>query len=179
MMEHYTTIKALHVIFMVTWFAGIFYIVRLYVYHREAMDKTETERSILIPQFQLMQKRLWFAIGWPSAILCSVFAFTLLGLNSALLYQPYMQVKLGFVGLLICYHVFLHMLFNRFQSNGKLPSSIQLRFINEIPTVILIAVIFLIIQRSALGWVQGLIGILGVAILLSVAIKWYQRARKG
>lgn len=179
MMEYYTTIKALHLIFMVTWFAGLFYIVRLYVYHREANDKPEAERAILVPQFQLMQKRLWYAIAWPSAILCSLFAFTLLGLNTELLNQPYMQVKLVFVGLLLGYQVYLHLLFKRFQANTSLPSSIQLRFINEVPTVILIAVIFLIIQRNALGWVQGLIGILGVAILLTVAIKWYQRTRKG
>jgi len=177
-MEYYDTFKALHVVFMVTWFAGLFYIVRLYVYHREAQDKTEIEKNVLIPQFQLMEKRLWYAIAWPSAILCTLFAIIMLGLNTALLSLPYMQVKLGFVIVLLGYQVYLHFLFRNFQSNTNLPSSIALRFINEVPTVILIAVVFLIIQKTALGWMSGLIGILGVAIVLTFAIKRYQKFRK-
>lgn len=178
MIEYYNTFKALHVVFMVTWFAGLFYIVRLYVYHREAQDKNELERGVLIPQFQLMEKRLWFAITWPSALLCTVFALIMLGLNTNLLLLPYMQVKFGFVAALLGYQIYLHWLFRRFQSNTNLPSSITLRFINEVPTVILIAVVFLIIQKTTFGWVKGLIGILGLAVLLTVAIKWYQRYRK-
>lgn len=178
MMEYYFTFKALHVVFMVTWFAGLFYIVRLYVYHREAQDKSEVERAVLIPQFQLMEKRLWYAITWPSAILCTSFALIMLGLNTQLFTMPYMQVKLGFVAALIGYQIYLHLLFKRFQANTNLPSSIALRFINEVPTVILIAVVFLIIQKTALGWVSGLLGILGVAIALTIAIKRYQKYRK-
>lgn len=177
-MEYYFTFKALHVVFMVTWFAGLFYIVRLYVYHREAQDKPEIEKNVLIPQFQLMEKRLWYAIAWPSAILCTLFGIILLGLNTALLSMPYMQVKLGFVIALLGYQFYLHFLFRKFQFNTNLPSSIALRFINEVPTVILIAVVFLIIQKTALGWVSGLIGILGVAIVLTIAIKRYQKFRK-
>lgn len=177
-MEYYFTFKALHVVFMVTWFAGLFYIVRLYVYHREAQDKTEIEKNVLIPQFQLMEKRLWYAITWPSAIICTVFALIMLGLNTALLSMPYMQVKLGFVAGLLGYQIYLHFLFRKFQANKNLPSSIALRFINEVPTVILIAVVFLIIQKTALGWVSGLVGILGVAIVLTIAIKRYQKFRK-
>ena len=73
--------KALHLIFMVTWFAGLFYIVRLFVYHREASDKEEPEKSILIKQFKLMQKRLWYGITRPSAILIFVFALPMLYWN--------------------------------------------------------------------------------------------------
>ena len=65
-------IKALHIIFVVTWFAGLFYIVRLFIYQREAQDKPERERAVLTEQFKLMSKRLWLGITWPSAIITSI-----------------------------------------------------------------------------------------------------------
>ena len=74
-MEIYNTIKALHLIFVITWFAGLFYIVRLFVYHAEAKQKEDVEQRILVKQYQLMQFRLWYIITWPSAILASFFAF--------------------------------------------------------------------------------------------------------
>ena len=103
-MEYYNYIKSLHLIFVITWFAGLFYIVRLFVYHAEAKDKSEPEQSILIKQYQLMQYRLWYIITWPSAILASVFAFWLLLIMPQWLQQEWMIVKLGFVILLYLYH---------------------------------------------------------------------------
>ncbi len=174
----YTTIKALHLIFMVTWFAGLFYIVRLFIYHREAIDHPEPAKSILTSQFALMEKRLWYAITWPSAVLCTVFGVSMLVMEPLLLQLDYMHLKLGFVAALIVYHVATHSVFKRFQRNeSTLPSSIRLRFYNELPTVFLIAVIFIIIKKDSFSWISGLAGILGVAILLTVAIKWYQRLR--
>ena len=179
MAEVYLVLKALHIIFMVTWFAGLFYIVRLFVYHREAQDKIEVEQNILIPQYQLMQKRLWFAITWPSAILCTLFGFSMLYINSGLLSAGYMHVKLGFIFFLWVYQVYTHLLFLKLQRNERILNSIRFRFLNEVPTVILIAVVFLIIQRDSFNWIKGVVGILGIAILLTLAIKWYQRIRQG
>lgn len=174
----YTTIKALHIVFMVTWFAGLFYIVRLFIYHRAALADVEPQKSILASQFSIMEKRLWYAITWPSAILCTLFGVVMLYLNQGLLSQGFMHVKLAFVFALICYHVYTHFVFKCFQRNEVKHSDIFLRFLNEVPTVLLIAVVFLIIRRDTLSWVTGIIGILGVAILLSLAIKTYQRLRK-
>ena len=174
----YTTLKALHLIFMVTWFAGLFYIVRLFIYHREALDKTEPERGILTGQFRIMERRLWFAIAWPSAVLCTAFGFTMLHLEPALLHMGYMHLKLGFIALLWVYQVLSHRVFKRFQRNepGAM-SSMRLRFFNEFPTVVLIAVVFIIIKKDGFSWISGLLGVLGVAILLTLAIKGYQRFR--
>ena len=81
MVEYYNYIKALHLIFVVTWFAGLFYIPRLFIYHIEAAAKPSPDKEILSNQLKLMTKRLWYIITWPSAVLCTVFAIWLLLLN--------------------------------------------------------------------------------------------------
>ena len=98
-------IKALHIIFIVTWFAGLFYIVRLFIYHAEAEKKEEPAKSILQEQYRLMEKRLWYIITWPSAILASIFAFWMLYDQPMFLSMPWMHVKLTFVLALYFYLV--------------------------------------------------------------------------
>src|SRR6476646_9458212 len=102
-MEYYNYIKSLHLIFVVTWFAGLFYIVRLFVYQIEANGKSSPEREILQKQYAIMTYRLWYIITWPSAVLASIFGFLMLfgtSLGHAWLQMPWMHVKLGFVFLL-------------------------------------------------------------------------------
>jgi putative membrane protein len=97
-------VKALHLIFIVTWFAGLFYIVRLFIYQTEALEKPEQERLILKPQLDLMARRLWYIITWPSAVLTLIFGFWVLTYRWGYLQQEFMQVKLIFVLLLYVYH---------------------------------------------------------------------------
>ena len=104
MVDYYNYIKSLHLIFVITWFAGLFYIPRLFVYQIEAFYKPSPEKEILGKQLKLMAKRLWFIITWPSAILAVIFAIWLLILAPAFLQQSWMHVKLLFVFLLILYH---------------------------------------------------------------------------
>jgi uncharacterized integral membrane protein (TIGR00701 family) len=106
----YLVIKALHIIFVVTWFAGLFYIVRLLIYQREAHEKTEAEKSVLLPQLKLMSKRLWYGITWPSAILTGILGGTLLYQVPVFLSQPWMILKLILVILLYAYHGYTHVL---------------------------------------------------------------------
>lgn len=77
-MEYYNYLKSLHLIFVITWFAGLFYIVRLFVYQIEADAKPSPEREILQKQYKIMTYRLWYIITWPSAVLASIFAFWML-----------------------------------------------------------------------------------------------------
>ena len=156
-MEYYNYIKSLHLIFVITWFAGLFYIVRLFVYHAEAKDKSEPEQSILIKQYQLMQYRLWYIITWPSAILASVFAFWLLLIMPQWLQQDWMIVKLGFVVLLYLYHWKCQQIFNQLQKDEVNNSSNFFRLWNEGATLILFAVVFLVILKSAINWIFGVI----------------------
>jgi len=163
---------------VVTWFAGLFYIPRLFIYHIEASQKPKVEREILTPQLQLMTKRLWTIITWPSAILCTVFALVLLHLNPALLYQTWMQVKLGFIVLLFAYHFKNHLIYKQLQQDEIKYSSNYMRIWNEGATLILFAVIFLVILKSAVNWIFGVLGIFFLGVILMLGIKLYKRIRE-
>lgn len=177
MSDYYNYIKSLHLIFVITWFAGLFYIPRLFVYHIEAAQKPEPDKRILVDQLKLMTKRLWYIITWPSAILASLFAFWLLYIIPSWLQQDWMLVKLGFVILLYAYHYKCHLIFKELQSDTIKWSSNQMRIWNEGSTIILFAVIFLVIVRDAVNWIYGVIGIFLLGILLMLGIKLYKRIR--
>ncbi len=174
----YNYIKALHLIFVVTWFAGLFYIPRLFIYHIEASKKPSPDREILTKQLQLMTKRLWYIITWPSAVLCTFFAIWLLILMPGWLQQPWMHVKLGFVLLLILYHLRNHQIFKQLQRNEVNYTSNYMRIWNEGATIILFAVIFLVILRSAVNWIFGVVGIIGLGVLLMLGIRLYKKVRE-
>ncbi len=176
-MQYYNYIKALHLIFVVTWFAGLFYIPRLFIYHIEASQKASPEKEILAKQLQLMSKRLWIIISWPSAILCTLFAIVLLILNPGLLQQSWMHIKLGFVVLLWIYHLRNHMIYRQLQGDEVKYTSNYMRIWNEGATLILFAVIFLVVLKSAFNWIYGVIGILVLGVLLMLGIKLYKRIR--
>jgi len=176
-MEYYNYIKSLHLIFVITWFAGLFYIPRLFIYHIEAQDKDSTEREILSNQFKIMTKRLWFIITWPSAILATLFAVILLILQPVWLQQDWMHVKLAFVLLLFVYHFKCHQIFRQLQRNVFKWSSNQMRLFNEGSTLILFSVVFLVILKNSLNWIFGVAGIFVLGILLMLGIKIYKRIR--
>ena len=176
-MEYYNYIKALHLIFVITWFAGLFYIPRLFVYQIEAFQEEEPKKSIIGEQLKLMAKRLWFIITWPSAILASIFAFILLFMIPEWLQQPWMHVKLAFVVLLYAYHIKCHFIFKELQQDIVKWTSNQMRIWNEGSTLILFAVIFLVIVRDAINWIYGVIGIFLLSAMLMLGIRLYKRIR--
>jgi putative membrane protein len=176
-MEYYYYIKSLHLIFVITWFAGLFYIPRLFVYQIEAFHKPSPDKEILGKQLKLMAKRLWFIIAWPSAILATVFAIWLLILMPHWLEESWMQVKLGFIVLLILYHLKTHQFFKQLQRDDVRKTSNFMRIWNEGATFILFAVVFLVVLKNAINWVFGLLGILVLGILLMLGFKLYKRIR--
>lgn len=177
MLEYYNYIKALHLIFVITWFAGLFYIPRLFIYHIEASERPSPEREILTRQLQLMTKRLWYIITWPSAVLAVFFAIWLLILSPGFLQQPWMHVKLAFVALLIAYHLKCHVFFKQLQRNEVKYTSNFMRIWNEGATLILFAIVFLVILRNALNWIFGVVGIIVLGVLLMLGIRLYKRIR--
>ncbi|QXP60751.1 CopD family protein [Olleya sp. HaHaR_3_96] len=177
MEDYYRYIKALHLIFVVTWFAGLFYIPRLFVYQIEAFHKPSPDKEILGEQLKLMAKRLWFIITWPSAILATIFAVWLLILQPFWLQQPWMHVKLTFVLLLFLYQFQTHVYFRQLQNDVVKKTSNFMRLWNEGATFILFAVVFLVILKSAINWMFGVIGILGLGVLLMLGFKVYKRIR--
>ena len=177
MEAYYNYIKALHLIFVITWFAGLFYIPRLFVYQIEAFHKPSPEKEILGKQLKLMAKRLWYIITWPSAILAILFALVLLHLRPFLLEFSWMQVKLGFVVLLIIYHLKTHLYFKDLQKDVVKKTSNFMRLWNEGATFILFAVIFLVLVKNAINWIFGVIGILVLGVVLMLGFKLYKRFR--
>ena len=175
---YYNYIKALHLIFVITWFAGLFYIPRLFIYHIEAFNKPKNEADILIPQFKLMAKRLWYIISWPSAVLAIIFAIWLLVLMPSWLSQPWMHLKLSFVLLLIAYHLRTHHFFLKLQKDQNTCSSNYMRIWNEGASLLLFAIIFLVILKDTLHWIPGVLGIVGLALVLLLGIRLYKKIRK-
>ncbi|WP_415224724.1 CopD family protein [Psychroserpens sp.] len=176
-MEYYNYIKALHLIFIVTWFAGLFYIPRLFVYQIEAFYKPSPDKEILGKQLKLMTKRLWNIITWPSAILATLFAIWLIVLQPIWLEQSWMQVKLVFVALLILYHLKTHQYYKQLQNDDVRKTSNFMRLWNEGATFILFAVVFLVILKSAINWIFGVVGIIILGILLMLGFKIYKKIR--
>jgi putative membrane protein len=177
-MEFYNYLKSLHLIFVITWFAGLFYIVRLFVYQIEANDKPSPEKEILQKQYKIMTYRLWYIITWPSAILATVFALSLLHLNPAFLEMSWMQVKLVFVVLLFIYHFKCHSIYKELQNDEIKYTSNFMRLWNEGATIILFAVVFLVVLKNAFNWIYGVVGIFLFSIIIMLGFKMYKRIRE-
>ena len=172
----YLYLKALHIIFIVNWFAGLFYMPRLFIYTTEANEKEEPARSILIEQNKSMQQRLWYIITWPSAVITLILGVWLL-ISSGLITASWMHLKLAFVLGLYAYHLSLHKIYREQQKNIFKYSSKQLRIWNEVATIFLFAIVFLIVVKTNLSFIWGLIGMIALAVLLMAGIKLYALLR--
>ncbi len=172
----YNYIKALHIIFLVTWFSGMFYIVRLFIYNTEAAEKTEVEKTVLRNQFTIMIKRLWLGITWPSAIFTLVFGPWLWYLIGAL--PTWLLIKLCFVIGLYIYHFTLHIIYRQ-QMRGVFSfSSQQLRIWNEVATIFLVVIVILAVVKENMSFVWALAGLILFIILLMSAIRIYKLIRR-
>lgn len=172
----YLYLKALHIIFIVTWFSGLFYIVRLFIYNAEANEKQEPEKSILKNQFTIMIKRLWLGITWPSAIITLILGPLLIYINPAIL-DTWLWIKIGFVIGLYLYHYSLHVLYKQQKKSYFKFSSQQLRLWNEVATIFLISIVILVVVKQSLSVVWGLLGLALFILLLLSGIKIYKLVR--
>lgn len=172
----YLYIKAIHIIFIVTWFAGIFYMPRLFIYNTEAGEKETAASNVLREQFSIMMKRLWFGITWPSAILTLILGLSLWYLLGVT--PDWLWIKLGFVAGLYLYHLSLHVIFRQ-QIKGIFKySSQQLRIWNEVATIFLVAIVMLVVVKQNMSLVWGVGGMILFVIILMSAIKIYKLLRE-
>ena len=162
---------------MVSWFAGLFYIVRLFIYHTEAQSKPEQEKGILSKQFIIMEKKLWWIITTPAMILTVVFGVAMLILEPFYLKMPWMHIKLSFVLLLLVYHFVCQRILFQLKGNTFKWTSNGLRIWNEVATLALVAIIFLVVMQDSMNWIKGTVGFFAVAIGLMIGIKIYKRTR--
>jgi putative membrane protein len=178
----YPYLKALHIIFVVTWFAGLFYMPRLFIYATEAGEKEASEAKLLRAQFSIMMKRLWYGITWPSAILTLILGPVVMiqgGWHNTLL-QPegrWLLIKLIFVLFLYAYHVSIHRIYQQESKGIYRYSSQQLRIWNEVATIFLISIVMLAVVKQGVSFLWGLLGLLLFILLLLSAIKIYKTLR--
>ena len=171
-------LKALHIIFVVTWFAGLFYLVRLFVYHSEANEKSEPEKTILSQHFQLAEKRLWYGITVPSAYGTIIFGSWLLYYIYGTNIPNWLYLKLAFVVGLLIYHLMCGRIVAQLKKGELKYSSMQMRLWNEVATVFLISIVFIVVLRDTFSWLKGLAGLIAFLVLLVGAIKMYKNYRK-
>lgn len=172
----YFYVKALHIIFIVTWFSGLFYIVRLFIYNAEANEKPEPERTILQSQFGIMIKRLWLGITWPSAILTLIFGGWMWYMFNSL--PTWLAIKIGFVLGLYAYHFSLHHIYKQQLAGNFQYNSQQLRIWNEVATIFLFAIVMLVVVKQEISLLWGMLGLAAFIAVLMSAIRVYKAVRK-
>lgn len=172
----YAIVKALHIIFMVTFFAGTFYIVRLFIYHKEALSKFEPDRTILSRQLIVMERKLWYIITWPSLVLMLIFGLWMFAMHPMLIKQPWMHAKLGIIALIFVYHFKNHGILLKARNNDLPWSSFRLRLWNEGATIMLFGAVFLAVLKR-LDWKYGVVGLLVLGLVLGLAVAQYRKKR--
>jgi len=140
-------VKAFHIIFMVTWFSGLFYLPRLFVYHAMSEDKISQDR------FKIMERKLFFGIMTPGAVLTLFFGIWLLSFNfKAYMHMPWMHLKLGLIFLLLIYHIYLGKLLFGFKYDRNKHSHVFYRWLNEVPVLFLLLIVVLAVVKPAWGF---------------------------
>ena len=177
-MSAYHYVLAVHIIFVVSWMAGLFYSVRLFIYHTEANDRPELEKVILQKEYAIITRKLWTIITTPAMMLTICAGITMLCLQPAWLKMPWMHVKLTFVLGLVIYHFICQRIMNQLKNGVFKMTSFQLRLWNELATIFLVAIVFTVVLKSAIDWLYGLVGLILFSVVIMSAVKWYKHYRQ-
>ncbi|MBC8220550.1 MAG: protoporphyrinogen oxidase HemJ [Proteobacteria bacterium] len=167
--------KALHLIGVIVWFAGLFYLGRLFVYHREADERAEPERGALKAQFALMEKRLYYGITWPGLCITIFFGSVMLmewGLPTWIL------TKIGLVVLLVLYHLWCGHLRKKLLHEKCGWSGKQFRLFNEIPTLLLVIIVFLVVFKEAFSWSIFYLILAGLILTIGLTVQLLAKKRQ-
>lgn len=182
--EYLILFKSLHIIGAVAWFGGMFYLVRVFVYHVEAFAKPEEERKVLLPQFELMEWRAYRIICTPGMVLTWIFGLLIIASYVDLQgiewfkAQKWLHVKLAAVFLLSGYQGQCKKHMERLKK-GEIPlNSFKMRLFNEVPTIALVLIVLLAVYKNYINASITLIGILIFMVVLVVFTKWYKKLRE-
>lgn len=178
-MQFYPIIKAVHIIFVISYFAGLFYIIRLFIYHTETQEKPEWEKETLRKQFRFMEERLWNIITVPAGIFVLLTGVSMLIMNSALLSQPWMHVKLTAVILLLGYHIWSWKTLKEIQKDIYKMKSVRLRMMNEVATLLLFVIVFAVVLKGLFleYWYWILISFVTVGVLIMLTVRLVNRKK--
>ncbi len=179
-MSLYLLFKSLHVVGFVAWFAGLFYLGRMFVYHVEAQDEAEPKRSILTGQFSLMEWRVYKIITNPAMMITWTFGLAMLYLNGLdwLAANGWMHVKLLLLVLLTAYQLWSKRVIRQLENDKFNISSFQFRLLNEVPTIFLLSIALVAVYRNTLNFLYALLGIVGFMVLLYLGARAYKRHRE-
>jgi putative membrane protein len=171
-------LKSLHIIGFVAWFAGLFYLVRMFVYHAEAADKPALMQEDWKKQYTAMQWRVYKIICNPAMMITWTFGISMLINNPAFLYESWLQIKLVLLVLLTIYHIFCKMNIKRLENDLEPFTSFQYRLMNELPTLFLVAIVLLAVVKSLLNFLYLFGGILIFGVILYLIAKRYRKFRE-
>lgn len=176
--QAYLWFKALHIVGVVVWFAGLFYLVRLFIYHREAEELEEPLKQAFQTQYALMERRLANIITTPGMAVAVAMAIGLLSVQPGWLKEGWMHSKLAIVAVLLAYHAFCYRLMDQLQQGSCRWSAKQLRALNELPTLLLVAAVMLVVFKNQFptGWATWFLVALVVA--MAASIQFYARWRR-
>jgi putative membrane protein len=176
--EAYLWFKTLHIVGVVVWFAGLFYLVRLFIYHREAEELDPVLRQAFQDQYALMERRLANIITTPGLVVAVTMAVGLLTVNPAWLHQGWMHAKLAFVLALLAYHAFCYRLMGQLQRGECRWSPKQLRTLNELPTLLLVVIVMLVVFKAQFPTGAATWFLVALVVVMAASIQFYARWRR-
>lgn len=178
MYQFYSYFKAFHIIGFVTWFAGLFYLVRMFVYFAEVETKPKELQEDWKKQFTLMQRRVYHIISTPAMVFTWTFGLLMLATNPAILIQTWIQVKLVLLLILVAYHFYCKQIIGKQERGETVFNSFQFRLLNEFPTLFLVAIVLLAVLRDFLDFLALFGGILVFGVTLFFFAKAYKKRRE-
>ena len=174
------TFKALHIIGFVAWFGGLFYLVRIMVYHREAFDLTDPAKTLMIQQFELMEQRAYRIICTPALVftwICGLGMLSLYGIEWFVAHT-WIQVKMVLLTGLTIYHFYCGKIISQLKNQTIHISSFQFRLLNEVPTLFLASIVIIAVFKNLTQFSMVFSGIVLFGLILYLFAKWYKRLRK-
>ena len=172
---YFLYLKAFHIIGVIVWFAGLFYLGRLFVYHQEADALSEPERSALKLQFSLMERRLYYGITWPGLCISIVFGTAMI---FELEFQNWLHVKITLATVLVVYHLWCGQLRKKLLNEQCSWSGKQFRLFNEIPSLLLVSIVFVAVFKNALSWTVFYIILGGLIMVVGGTVHWMEKRRR-
>ena len=174
----YYWFKALHLIGIVVWFAGLFYLVRLFVYHAEAREQPEPAQTILKKQYELMEKRLYNIITTPGMAVTVAMALGLIYTEPGILKSGWLHIKLSFVALLLIYHFYCGRIMRQLAKGECQWTGQQFRALNEAPTILLVVIVLLAVFKNNLPLDATTWLIVALVIAMAASIQLYAKKRR-
>ncbi len=176
--EAYLWFKSLHIIGVVVWFSGLFYLVRLFIYHEESKTLSEELTKAFDKQYSIMERRLANIITTPGMVLTISMAACLVIINREFLSELWLQIKILLVFFLLIYHIYCYKIMNDLQKGVSEISAKKLRLLNELPTVLLFIIVLLVIFKNNFPTSAATWSVVGLVVFMLLSIQFYAKIRK-